>query len=153
MIDRRNQSEVKVVERPVDAGHSPATGAKRILVVDDEPMIRRLIDRVLSTIEGHSVGLAGDGQTAWLMLQEKRYDCVIMDWNMPGMSGKQLYELIEGSYSEMASRCLFISGHATTAEVKSFASVNGNPILQKPFSIDQLRQETAKIVGVNQPQQ
>lgn len=154
MLGNPNQSEVAVKEYVSDPGQAAPTSSRRILVVDDEPLILRLIERVLS-IDGYTVDVAGDGQAAWLLLQEQRYDCIILDWRMPEITGKQLYEFIEGTFGELASKCLFISGigHVTNAEVEEFASAHGNPILLKPFSIDQLQTAVSQLVEINQPQQ
>jgi two-component system sensor histidine kinase EvgS len=138
MLNCQDQSEVESPEGVPDSGRSEFANTKQILVVDDEPMIQRLIDRVLSTL-GHNVELAGDGETAWLMLQRKNYDCIIMDWKMPGLTGRELYQLIEDQDREMANRCLFISGHAANSEVEEFVSNNGNIILLKPFPIEELK--------------
>jgi DNA-binding response OmpR family regulator len=101
-------------------------------------MIQRLIARVLS-IEGQSVDSTGDGETAWSMLQKQHYDCIIMDWKMPGLTGRQLYQLIKDCGLQITNRCVFISGHAANPEVDEFISLNNNPILIKPFSIETLR--------------
>lgn len=133
MLNCHNQAE------PAPPHGSSASGRTcNILVVDDELMIQRLIVRVLS-IEGHSVDSTGDGETAWSMLQNKRYDCIIMDWKMPGLTGSELYQLIENCDLKLANRCVFISGHAANPEIDEFISFNQNPILVKPFSIDRLR--------------
>jgi CheY-like chemotaxis protein len=85
------------------------------------------------------VDSAGDGETAWFMFQKKHYDCIIMDWKMPGLSGRELYQLIKDRDHGIADRCVFISGHAANPEVDEFIAHSRNPILIKPFSIEKLR--------------
>jgi len=152
MQNCQNQAEVASLECGPDSGRTKSANTKQILVVDDEPMIQRLIGRVLST-EGHSVELAGDGETAWLMLQEKHYDCIIMDWKMPGLTGRELYQMIKDCDHEMANRCLFISGHAANPEGEDFVFHNRNPILLKPFPIEKLKTVVDTLLEVAQARQ
>ena len=97
-----------LTEEQPEASAIPAQ-TKRILVVDDEPDIRNLLDEAL-TRERYTVDLGKDGQEAWRMLQTRTYDCILLDLRMPGMSGQQLYRLIEKSNEEMAKRVVFLTG-------------------------------------------
>jgi CheY-like chemotaxis protein len=138
LINWQNQAEPALPHGGSASGRTYSAGTSNILVVDDEPLIQRLIVRVLS-IEGHSVDSTGDGATAWSMLQNKNYDCIIMDWKMPGLTGRELYQLIENCDLKLANRCVFISGHAANPELDEFISPSQNPVLVKPFSIAQIR--------------
>jgi DNA-binding response OmpR family regulator len=97
MLDKQDQSRMSSQKYSIDPSETLSPNVKRILVVNDEPTILRLIDRVLSN-EGHSVDVAEDGQTACPMIQGTRYDCVILDWYRPGMPGSGLYRLMEETY-------------------------------------------------------
>ena len=97
MLDKQDQSRMLSQKYSIGPSETLSPNVKRILVVNDEPTILRLIDRVLSN-EGHSVDVAEDGQTACTMIQGARYDCVILDWYMPGMPGSGLYRLMEEIY-------------------------------------------------------
>ena len=119
---------------------------KRILVVDDEPNIRNLLVEGLST-EHYTVDQTADGQEAWHKLQRKSYDCVLMDLKMPGMSGQQLYELITESHMDLARKVVFITGDTVSPETSAFIEATGNPALNKPFSIEELRKQILKFNG------
>jgi len=64
---------------------------RRILVVDDHPDIRRLIHDMLAPL-GHEVVGAASGRTALRRLSEGRYDALVTDYRMPGMTGAELIE-------------------------------------------------------------
>jgi len=66
-----------------------AASPGRVLVVDDDPVIRELTAAAL-TKAGHLVDIAKDGVEAWRILQLHGYDLLITDYNMPGLSGVQL---------------------------------------------------------------
>lgn len=72
------------------------TNKINILVVDDEPLIRKLINRHLSGI-GYNIIEAEDGVDAWSVLQKKefQFDAVILDRNMPNMNGLELLKEIK----------------------------------------------------------
>ena len=131
-------------EEPQSA-HSPGS-VKQILVVDDEPNIRNLLVEALST-EHYTVDQTADGQEAWHKLQRKSYDCVLMDLKMPGMSGQQLYKLITESHLELARKVVFITGDTVSPETSAFIEATGNPALNKPFSIEELRKQILEFNG------
>jgi two-component system, chemotaxis family, chemotaxis protein CheY len=80
-------SSVSHAASPSDQYATPARG--RILVADDEPMIRNLNAEVLSDA-GYQVDVAEDGAVAWAALQTYHYDLLITDNNMPNVSGLEL---------------------------------------------------------------
>lgn len=63
--------------------------APRILVADDEPVIRRLNCNMLTTA-GHQVDAVADGAAAWDLLEHRSYDLLITDHSMPGLTGLEL---------------------------------------------------------------
>jgi CheY-like chemotaxis protein len=68
----------------------------RILVADDSRSVRESLSRMLAA-EGHIVDLAVDGEEAWRMLGEVRYDMLVTDLEMPGLDGWQLIEKVRGA--------------------------------------------------------
>ncbi len=71
-----------------------SAGVKRILVVEDEPGISEVCQRVL-TSEGFEVDIAVNGAVAQDMLVKKDYDLYLIDIRTPLMNGKQLYQCIQ----------------------------------------------------------
>jgi two-component system KDP operon response regulator KdpE len=69
--------------------------AGRILVVDDDPQIRRVM-RVTLTGQGYEVDDAKDGEAALDTLRDHRFDLVLLDMNMPGMGGLETCRAIRG---------------------------------------------------------
>lgn len=65
----------------------------RLLIVDDDPMIRRLLQATL-TRAGHDVAQAVNGQAAWDLLRQEPIQLVITDWMMPERDGLELIRLI-----------------------------------------------------------
>ncbi len=111
---------------------------KRILVVEDEPVICEICIRVL-TGEGFEVGIAANGKLAEAKLQENRYDLILIDIRTPVMNGEELYHLINKKYPEMVSRVIFTTGDVMEAGIQYFLEMTGRPFLPKPFTPDELR--------------
>ena len=113
-------------------------GAKRILVVEDEPAICQVCLRVF-TSEGFEVDSAANGDVAQDMLGEKDYDLCLVDIKTPVMNGKQLYQVIVGRHPKLAKGVIFITGDVMNGYTQRFLELAGRPYLLKPFTPDELR--------------
>jgi CheY-like chemotaxis protein len=130
----------------------PAVTKKgRILVVDDEPGIRGLIKKTL-TQTGHSVDTSGDPKEALDKLAGATYDVLFLDIRMPGMSGIDLYALIQEKAPAMANRIIFITGDTMGIDVKAFLVQNNLAYLSKPFDLEGLKEKVDIILGADQPE-
>jgi len=110
----------------------------KILAVEDEPGIREVCHRVL-TSQGYRVDFAGNGVAAESMLMNADYDLLLVDIKTPVMDGKQLYRYIEKRYPQLADRVIFTTGDVIGEDTQSFLERTGRPFLLKPFSPDELR--------------
>lgn len=117
-----------------DNGVSPV----RILVVEDEPVIARVCLLTL-TLEGFEADLAVNGKVAEGMLEQGKYDLVLIDIGTPVMDGKQLYESIADKYRELVSGVIFTTGDVLGGNTKSFIEHSERLFLEKPFTPDELK--------------
>jgi len=111
---------------------------KRVLVVNDELGFRQLLSRALSP-GGQVIDLAGDWTEAWKLVQNNSYHRIILNLGLPAVSGMQLYERIKDYDSDLAARCIFITGYVLTTELEEALKATGVPYLTKPFAISQIR--------------
>ena len=116
----------------------PSTGAKSILVVEDEPAISQVCLRVL-TSEGFEVDIAVNGEVAQDMIEEKQYDLCLVDIKTPTMNGKELYQWLKEKHAQQANRVIFTTGDVMGGDTQSFLEQAGRPFLPKPFTPDELR--------------
>ena len=105
----------------------------RVLIVDDEPAIRKILARILAN-KGHQAQTVSNGKAALAMLQEKGYDLLVADLKMSGISGMELYQTLKRKRSEMADKTVFITGDTMTEETNEFLTSSGRPYLAKPFT-------------------
>ena len=116
---------------------TPESDVKRILVVEDEPVICTLCQRVL-TREGFEVDIAVNGKIAQDMMEKQRYDLCLLDIRMPVMTGKELYQWLQEKHPQLISRVIFTSGSVVTGATQSFLEQTGRPSLPKPFAAAEL---------------
>ena len=123
-----------------------AAAGRRVLVVDDEAPIRKLLARLLER-RGFEVREADSGTAALAIAAEFRPTLLLCDVRMPGISGFDLYREAVQLDPAMASRSVFITGDDTSAEHESaeFAHV---PILAKPFTAADLDAILAQVAPV-----
>lgn len=116
---------------------------RRVLVVDDEAPIRVAIRRFLER-RGWIVDEARDGQEALDLLDldgqgadacGARYDAVVTDLRMPGVTGIQLHDRLAERAPEVLGRLVVISGDTASPEVAEFLLRLRRPLVQKPFDL------------------
>jgi PAS domain S-box-containing protein len=123
-----------------EAGRRPATFGRRVLVVDDERDVRRLVTEVLEEL-GCCVTEASDGPGGLLALQMAEagdpFDMLISDVGLPGLNGRQLAEAARMIDPELP--ILLITGYAGQALEEAEAELMaGIEIMRKPFGLDAL---------------
>jgi two-component system cell cycle sensor histidine kinase/response regulator CckA len=115
-----------------------ARDPKTILVVDDEPEVRKLVAAMIAGL-GHTVLTADSGEHA-LALYDKlgtRIDLLVTDVVAPGMSGPVLANRLLARQPDL--KVLFISGYDHSHVVQSYVLNRGCTLLSKPFGAHQLR--------------
>ena len=119
------------------------TTSVRILVADDEALIRRLNEEVLVDA-GYEVDVTGDGIAAWNLLQLNGYDLLLTDNLMPGMSGMEL--LLRLHASRMSLPTIMASGTIPTEELKRYPWLQIEARLLKPYSISKLLETVGEVL-------
>ncbi|MFO1486994.1 MAG: response regulator [Verrucomicrobiota bacterium] len=107
-----------------------------MLVVDDESSIRQTLQLLLRH-EGYEVALAADGREALRQLEERSFELVITDFNMPCLRGDELARLIHGLYPTTGIIMLSACAELLRATRANLAGVD--VLLDKPFALEQLR--------------
>ena len=110
---------------------------KRILIVEDEPSIANLCQRVLAR-EGFEVEIAVNGTLAQEMIEKKQYHICIIDIRTPQLSGADLYQWLQKNYLQVANHVIFTTGSVIDEKTMAFIEQSGRPFLSKPFTPKEL---------------
>ena len=110
---------------------------KTIIVVDDEPEIRKLVGAMVSGI-GYNVLTADSGEHALTLYRHHGpIELLITDVVAPGMSGPMLADKVTALQPDL--KVLFISGYDNTHMVQKYVVEKGHALLPKPFTVLELR--------------
>ena len=111
----------------------------RVLIVDDEPVVRRLLETSL-TNWGYEVISAAGGEEAWGVLQrEDAPSLAILDWTMPGMDGLQLCKKVRALPKPTKPYLIFVTAKARTRDIVTGLEAGADDYIVKPFNRDELR--------------
>jgi DNA-binding response OmpR family regulator len=112
-----------------------AATQRRLLIVEDDPTLRSIYAEAL-TMDGFEVVAAADGIEAFgLFLEKGPFDALIVDQDMPGLTGRQLLERLRKQGE--GAPALLMSGRLELSKAEQQALRVG-PVLGKPFTFDQL---------------
>lgn len=115
---------------------------KRILVVDDDQMIREIVVRLLSAL-GYDCVAAADGLEAVAELKHTPFAVVITDMMMPRMDGMQLLSFVKEHHP--GTDVLVITGHSDTFVYSNIINAGGSDFIIKPFDTDELEAKLKRI--------
>jgi len=85
------------------------------------------------------VVLASNGYQAWDLIQKDRFELILADLRMPGLDGQRLYDLVKEKSQDIAEKMVFVTGDTASPSARNFLRATGNPVLSKPFTIDDIR--------------
>ena len=112
--------------------------AKRILVVDDEESIQELMSSMLAE-RGYETVRAMDGEEGLKMAKSENPDLIILDINMPKMSGCGISMLLSKNEKTKHIPVIFLTGYIAKEEAEDLDhKLAGNQIVTKPFGTDEL---------------
>lgn len=116
---------------------APQRAGLRILLVDDERPILEAVGRILQRL-GHDVWTSTKGEEAIALTRIERFDVIMSDLRMPGMSGRELHaRLTEAGVLERTD-FVVATGDIADPEAFAFLQATGLPVLLKPFEIKDL---------------
>lgn len=113
------------------------TTRPRVLVIDDEAALRKLIARALGA--DHDVETVGSAEEALELTRAQAFDVILCDLMMPTMSGMEFHAEIRKTGAFDERRIIFLTGGAYSAAARAFLAGVPNPKVEKPFDPVSLR--------------
>ncbi len=123
-------------ESPSELSAVPRT--ERVLVVEDEPTVARLISDVLGEI-GFPVEIVLDGREGLRRALHGNYDLIICDLKMPHFDGRAIHRELVAKGISLQHRLVFVTGDTLTPRTMEFLESCGVPYLAKPFLVEELK--------------
>jgi signal transduction histidine kinase len=110
---------------------------QRIVAIDDEALLLKAYRRMLN--DHHEVVTrVGAAEALRLFAEDRAFDVILCDLQMPEMSGAELYKIVAQRWPELTSRFIFITGGAFSAEARRFVDQSKITCLAKPFQLEDL---------------
>ena len=120
----------------------------KVLIVDDEPDIRRIAKLGLSRVGGMEVVEATNGTEALVRAKEDHPDAVLLDVMMPGLDGPSTLARLREDPATSAIPVVFLTAKAIASEVDRLKSLGAAGVLTKPFDPMTLARELRGVLGI-----
>jgi DNA-binding response OmpR family regulator len=118
----------------------------RILIVDDEPALRRTLERAL-TVNHYEVIAVGDPNSAYEILSEMTFDLLLLDLRLPQIGGDTLFLAIIRKWPRLRDRVILMSGDPWAEQMGWPKELVSCPILAKPFTLDTLTKTVRAVLA------
>jgi two-component system, cell cycle response regulator CpdR len=122
----------------------------RILVVDDEPSLRRTLERALKA-QNHEVMSVADPNSAYQVLGETSFDLVLLDLRLPHMAGDTFFLAMVRRWPRLKGRVILMSGDPSPQQPDWPEELMGCPVLHKPFSLATLMHTISDVLAAGEP--
>jgi len=134
---QRQRTTPPPMEIPEAAREPEGAGALSVLLVDDEEGLRRAVATFLKR-RGMNVLAVEDGSDALRALRRQRFDVIVSDVRMPGMSGAEFLQGLRREHPAMVNRLIFTTGDKFATDTSSLLRDAGVPSLVKPYDFAKL---------------
>ena len=119
----------------------------RILVVDDFSTMRGIARKLLADVGFEDVVDAESGPQALALLDASQIDLLILDWNMPDMSGLEVVQAIRGSDDFQTLPILMVTAEARRDQILAAIDAGVDDYMLKPFTAETLAEKIDKVLA------
>jgi DNA-binding response OmpR family regulator len=117
--------------------------AKRILIVDDDPLVRDSVSLMLTT-EGYIVETAIDAKAALDVFKKGKFDLVLLDYEMPGTNGNELAVALKAL--DLNQPIAMVTAYPEMLAASGTPLVGVDLLISKPFDLQQVHDAVAKLL-------
>ena len=144
------QGSAEAVEKAETAGSTSQAPVKvmKILIVEDNEINQKLMKELVDRM-GHETGTAGSGEEALKILESRDFDMILMDIQLPGMTGMGTTKAIRamGDRTKAAVPVIALTGNVRDEDVRQCYAANMNGHLAKPVDPKKLKDMIAKVIA------
>ncbi len=127
---------------------APATLRRRVLVIDDEPLLGQTIRLGLRDSLDVTCELTGE-QGLFRALSNEEYEVVLCDLSLPDRPGGEIFAELLAKRPELSRRFVVMTGGAVNDEAREFLDAHGGLVLTKPFTLGDVERIIDKVVAQN----
>jgi two-component system, OmpR family, response regulator len=120
---------------------------RNVLLVDDEPDIRRLAELALNMVGELEVRLAASGREALKLVRDQPPDLIVLDVMMPGMDGQSVLAELRSTPETAGIPVILLTAKAQLHEVEQYLKSGAAGVIRKPFDPLTLAEEIRRIAG------
>lgn len=142
--DARTRQRSTPPPMPIPEEARESDGALSVLLIDDEEGLRRAVVSFLKRRGMHIIAVE-DGGDALRVLRRERFDVIVSDVRMPGMSGGEFLERLRREHPSMVNRLIFTTGDSFASDTLSLLRDSGRPSLVKPYDFAKLEGVLRKV--------
>jgi CheY-like chemotaxis protein len=125
----------------------------KILVVDDNQHMRKLVVTILQAFGAIQIYEAADGEHGWAILREANPDVILLDWQMDGMSGLDFVKMVRTSPNSPNPfvPVIMLTGHTHVDHVRMARDAGANEFLAKPVSVKAVLSRLISVIEYPRP--
>lgn len=144
-LEKEIETKEKEQINEVKTEHKMSGGNKQILVIDDDPIMLKLIKEELR--DDYSVATAISGKIGLSFLQRKQTDLILLDYEMPGENGPEVLEKLRANPDTKDIPVVFLTGINEREKIQKVMVMKPQGYLLKPIDHDKLIQTINKVIG------
>ncbi|NJR62259.1 MAG: response regulator [Cyanobacteria bacterium CRU_2_1] len=120
---------------------------KRVLIIDDEQGIRKIVEIALKAIAGWEVLAAASGQEGLTIAAAEQPDAILLDVMMPGMDGIATFQQMQATPELRSIPTILLTAKAQTSEQRQFAELPIAGVITKPFKAPDLVKQMRSLLS------
>lgn len=118
----------------------------KILIVDDSGTMRHIQRRTLLELGYADVKEAADGEQALRECEKERFDLILMDWNMPNLSGIDALRRLKANAATKAIPVMMVTSESEKGHILEAVQAGAANYILKPFSADKLKEKIVQLM-------
>jgi len=131
----------------VEAMESKTNNRWKVLIIDDEELIRSFLEMTLEDLEC-DIWFAENGNDGYDKALEFRPDLIISDILMPGGTGESLLRRLQENVADYKPHVILISGYSHLSE-EEVSGLGVDKLVSKPFQLDQMTSHIRQVLGIH----
>jgi len=118
-----------------------------VLIIDDDATTRRIVTRLIKQIGFVNFSEAVDGEQAYKMLQEEKFDLILSDWDMPVMNGYTLLEKVRADENYKKTPFIMVTANDNKESIIEAVKAKVSQYIVKPFTVNSLKDKIEKVLS------